>query len=154
MAERISSYPAAGGRYSSAMTLATVDHDGLPNARMVLLKDADARGFVFYTNLESRKGDELKANPHAALLFHWKSLRRQVRVRGTVEVVADAEADADVKADRPGLSAEQQTIVLKAIDDDCGDTWCEGDFNYRFKRLSCDFSVWKIASAQPVHFFS
>ncbi|HEY8003036.1 MAG TPA: pyridoxamine 5'-phosphate oxidase [Phenylobacterium sp.] len=79
---------------ANAMALATVDEAGLPDVRMVLLKDADARGFVFYSNLESAKGQELSANPKAALLFHWKSLRRQVRVRGSVTRVADAEADA------------------------------------------------------------
>ncbi|HEX4711061.1 pyridoxamine 5'-phosphate oxidase [Phenylobacterium sp.] len=79
---------------ANAMSLATVDENGLPDVRMVLLKDADARGFVFYTNLESAKGRELAANPKAALLFHWKSLRRQVRVRGSVTPVSDAEADA------------------------------------------------------------
>ena len=73
----------------NAMGLATVDADGLPNLRMVLLKEADADGFVFYTNEESAKGRELEANPKAALCFHWKSLRRQVRVRGTIEKVAD-----------------------------------------------------------------
>ncbi len=78
----------------TAMTLATVDDDGLPNARMVLLKGADARGFVFYTNTQSQKGRELAAHAKAALVFHWKSLTRQVRVRGPVERVTDAEADA------------------------------------------------------------
>jgi pyridoxamine 5'-phosphate oxidase len=78
----------------TAMTLATVDAAGLPDARMVLLKDIDERGFVFYTNLQSAKGVELAAHPKASLLFHWKSLRRQVRVRGDVEPVSDAEADA------------------------------------------------------------
>lgn len=78
----------------TAMTLATADASGRPSARMVLLKDADSAGFVFYTNLESRKGGELKANPRAALLFHWKSLRRQVRIEGRVEPVTPAEADA------------------------------------------------------------
>jgi pyridoxamine 5'-phosphate oxidase len=78
----------------NAMALATVDADGLPDVRMVLLKGLDERGFVFYTNLESRKGAELAANPKAALVFHWKSLARQVRVRGPVERVTDAEADA------------------------------------------------------------
>ena len=77
-----------------AMTLATVGGDGHPAARMVLLKGHDARGFVFYTNGESRKGDELAANPRAALLFHWKSLRRQVRIEGRIEPVGAAEADA------------------------------------------------------------
>ena len=78
----------------SAMTLATADADGAPDARMVLLKGVDERGFVFYTNSESAKGLQLAANPQAALLFHWKSLRRQVRVRGPVEPVTDEEADA------------------------------------------------------------
>jgi pyridoxamine 5'-phosphate oxidase len=78
----------------NAMALATVDADGLPDVRMVLLKEVDEAGFAFYTNLDSAKGEELKAQPKAALLFHWKSLRRQVRVRGTVEAVGEAEADA------------------------------------------------------------
>ena len=83
----------------NAMTLATSTAEGRPSARMVLLKGLDGvegerRGFVFYTNLHSRKGDELAANPHAALLFHWKSLRRQVRVEGRVEPVSAGEADA------------------------------------------------------------
>lgn len=76
-----------------AMTLATVDAGGLPNARMILLKGADERGFVFYTNCESAKGLELAANPKAALLFHWKSLGRQIRMRGLVEPATEAEAD-------------------------------------------------------------
>jgi pyridoxamine 5'-phosphate oxidase len=78
----------------NAVALATVDTNGLPDARMVLLKSFDPRGFVFYTNLESAKGRELAATPKAALLFHWKSLRRQVRVRGPVEPVTAEEADA------------------------------------------------------------
>lgn len=78
----------------NAMTLATADASGAPSARMVLLKGVDARGFVFYTNTESRKGEELGANPRASLMFHWKSLRRVVRVEGPVERVTDAEADA------------------------------------------------------------
>ncbi len=77
-----------------AMTLATVDPDGLPNARMVLLKGFDERGFVFYTNQDSIKGHELAAAPKAALTFYWKSLQRQVRLRGSVEPVAPAEADS------------------------------------------------------------
>ncbi|MEI9906481.1 MAG: pyridoxamine 5'-phosphate oxidase [Asticcacaulis sp.] len=79
---------------ANAMALATVDEDGLPDARMVLLKDFDAAGFVFYTNTQSAKGRQLAAAPRAALLFHWKSLRRQVRIRGEVSRVSDAEADA------------------------------------------------------------
>lgn len=78
----------------NAMALATVDGDGLPDVRMVLLKGYDAAGFVFYSHIDSAKGRELAANPKAALLFHWKSLRRQVRIRGTVTRVTDAEADA------------------------------------------------------------
>jgi len=78
----------------NAMALATVDEVGLPDVRMVLLKDVDPKGFVFYTNLESAKGRQLAAHPQAALLFHWKSLRRQVRVRGTITRASDAEADA------------------------------------------------------------
>src|SRR5688572_1535295 len=78
----------------TAMALATADADGRPSVRMVLLKGHDERGFVFYTNFDSRKGGELAANSRAALLFHWKSLRRQVRVEGPVEPVSEAEADA------------------------------------------------------------
>ena len=78
----------------SAMTLATVGPDGTPAARMVLLKGYDASGFVFYTNIESRKGQHLRGHPKAALLFHWKSLRRQVRLEGPVSPTTPAEADA------------------------------------------------------------
>jgi len=77
----------------NAMALATVDATGLPNVRMVLLKSVDRRGFVFFTNYESNKGQELLANKKAALCFHWKSLRRQVRVRGDIEQVSSDEAD-------------------------------------------------------------
>ena len=78
----------------NAVALATVDEAGLPDVRMVLLKDVDARGFTFYSNTQSAKGLELAANPKAAMVFHWKSLRRQVRVRGPITLVSDAEADA------------------------------------------------------------
>ena len=78
----------------TAMTLATADGSGRPSARMVLLKEADARGFVFYTNVESRKGEDLATNPNASLVFHWKTLKRQVRIDGTAERVADEDADA------------------------------------------------------------
>lgn len=78
----------------NGMALATTTPDGRPSVRMVLLKGADEKGFVFYTNRESRKGVELAANPQASLLFHWKSLRRQVRVDGPVTPVTDAESDA------------------------------------------------------------
>ena len=77
-----------------AMTLATATPDGRPSVRMVLLKGHGPHGFTFYTNLDSRKGAELAANPRAALLFHWKSLRRQVRIEGPVEPVPDQDADA------------------------------------------------------------
>jgi len=78
----------------NAMTVATTDREGHPSARIVLLKEWDEKGFVFYTNKESRKGDELRENPRAALLFFWKSLHRQIRIEGSVEHVTDAEADA------------------------------------------------------------
>jgi pyridoxamine 5'-phosphate oxidase len=105
-------------RDPTAMTLATVDRDGLPDARMVLLKSADTHGFVFFTNTESQKGQELAATPKAALVFHWKSLNRQVRVRGIVERVTDAEADAYF-ATRPkqaqiGAWASQQSRPLES----------------------------------------
>ena len=100
------------------MALATVDADGRPSARMVLLKGHDARGFVFYTNLESRKGLALAANPHAALLFHWKSLTRQIRIEGAVEPVSDAEADAyfasRARDSRIGAWASDQSRPLKS----------------------------------------
>jgi pyridoxamine 5'-phosphate oxidase len=105
-------------RDPNAMTLATVDPDGLPNARMVLLKGVDERGFVFYTNLDSQKGQELDATPKAALVFHWKSLNRQVRVRGPVERVSDEDADTYF-ATRPkqaqiGAWASKQSAPLES----------------------------------------
>ncbi len=78
----------------NAMTVASSTPDGMPSARIVLLKDYDARGFVFYTNKQSRKGNELNANRRAALLFFWKSLHRQIRIEGVVEDVSEADADA------------------------------------------------------------
>jgi len=100
------------------MSLATVDTDGLPNVRMVLMKAFDERGFVFYTNVDSQKGRELDAGRKAALLFHWKSLNRQVRLRGPVERVDDAEADAYF-ATRPrmaqiGAWASRQSAALES----------------------------------------
>ena len=101
-----------------AMALATVDADGRPSVRMVLLKGHDERGFVFYTNLDSRKGGELAANPEAALLFHWKSLRRQVRIEGPVSAVSEAEADAYFasrgRTSRIGAWASDQSRPLDA----------------------------------------
>jgi pyridoxamine 5'-phosphate oxidase len=87
----------------NAMTLATIGLDGAPDARIVLLKGQDPRGLVFYTNYESRKGEELSSDPRATLVFHWKSLQRQIRVEGTVERVVPEEADAYF-ASRPRLS--------------------------------------------------
>ena len=87
----------------TAMTLSTVSPGGTPSARMVLLKGVDERGFVFYTNLDSRKAHDIVANPLAALTFHWKSLRRQVRIEGTVERVSDSESDSYF-ATRPRVS--------------------------------------------------
>ena len=101
----------------NAVCLATCTPDGRPSARMVLLKGVDARGFVFYTNLESRKGAELLANPRAALCFHWKSLRRSVRVEGPVEQVTPAEADAYYatrpRGSRIGAWASRQSRPLE-----------------------------------------
>jgi len=100
----------------TAMTLATVDDAGRPSARIVLLKDVDARGFVFYTNYESRKGRELLAHPWAALCFHWQPMERQVRVEGPVERVTDAEADAyfasRARMSRIGAWASRQSATL------------------------------------------
>lgn len=100
----------------NAMTVATCTPDGVPSARIVLLKDFDARGFVFYTNREGRKGGELIANPNAALLFHWKTLQRQVRIEGEAEAVTDAEADAyfasRARISRLGALASDQSRPL------------------------------------------
>jgi pyridoxamine 5'-phosphate oxidase len=102
----------------NAMTLATIDRDGSPNARMVLLKGFDERGFVFYTNLDSVKGQELAATPKAALTFYWKSLERQVRVRGAVEPVSAEEADAYFatrsRMAQIGAWASKQSAVLES----------------------------------------
>ncbi len=102
---------------ANAMALATVDAGGLPNVRMVLLKGHDEQGFVFYTNFESAKGRELLGQQKAALCFHWKSIRRQIRIRGAISTVSDAEADAYF-ATRPkdsqiGAWASRQSRALK-----------------------------------------
>jgi len=100
----------------NAMALATCGNDGRPSARMVLLKDASADGFVFYTNLASPKSLQLNENPHAALLFHWKSLDRQVRIEGPVVRVSDEEADAyfatRARASQLGAWASRQSQPL------------------------------------------
>lgn len=100
----------------NAMSVATVGADGMPSVRMLLLKDVDQRGFTFYTNMASRKGEQLKENANAALCFHWKSLRRQVRIEGAVELVDDAEADAyfasRARASRIGAWASKQSQTL------------------------------------------
>lgn len=103
---------------ANAMAVATVDSDGMPDVRMVLLKGFDPDGFVFYSNFESAKGEQLLAHPKAALCFHWKSLRRQVRVRGPVTVVTESEAD-DYYRSRPrgsriGAWASQQSRPLES----------------------------------------
>lgn len=101
-----------------AMALATVDDDGLPDVRMVLLNARDARGFCFFTNFESEKGKQLHARPKAALLMHWKSLRRQVRLRGAVEVVTPDEADAyfasRARGSQIASSASEQSRPLRS----------------------------------------
>jgi pyridoxamine 5'-phosphate oxidase len=101
-----------------AMALATVDSEGLPNVRMVLLKSANERGFVFYSNCESAKGGELAGNPKAALCFHWKSLRRQVRLRGPVEQCSCEEADSYFasrpRGSRIGAWASKQSRPLES----------------------------------------
>ena len=110
----------------NAMSLATVDADGLPDVRMVLMKGYDADGFVFYSHIASQKGRELAANPKAALLFHWKSLRRQVRIRGNVTPVTDgrgrrlfrhpAEAGADRRLGQQAVAAAGKPLRLRAGD--------------------------------------
>jgi pyridoxamine 5'-phosphate oxidase len=101
----------------NACALATATPDGRPSLRMVLLKGADERGFVFYTNLESKKGREIQANPWISLCFHWKSLRRQVRVEGRVQPVSTDEADAyfasRARASQIGAWASQQSQPLE-----------------------------------------
>src|SRR5690606_3098858 len=101
-----------------AMSLATVGEGGMPSVRIVLLKGVDRRGFVFYTNLNSRKGRQLRANPKAALCFHWKSVARQVRIEGSVELISDAEADtyyaSRPRGSRIGAWASMQSEPLES----------------------------------------
>jgi len=118
---------------AEAMALATADAAGRPSVRMVLLKGHDARGFAFYTNAESRKGGEIAANPRAALLFHWKSLRRQVRIEGGVAPTGDAEADAYFatrsRDARIGAWASDQSRPLES----------RALFEARYERLVAEF---------------
>lgn len=101
----------------NAVALATADAQGAPSVRMVLLKGHDERGFVFYTNLESRKGKQIRENPQGALCFHWKTLARQVRIEGALEAVSDAEADAYFssrdRGSRIGAWASKQSQPLE-----------------------------------------
>jgi pyridoxamine 5'-phosphate oxidase len=117
-AEWLKAAEAAEPNDPNAMSLATVDPDGMPNVRTVLLKGYDADGFVFYTNYESAKGRELLASRKAALNFHWKSLGRQVRIRGAIEPVTPAEADAYFasrpRGSRVGAWASQQSRPLES----------------------------------------
>ncbi len=102
----------------NAMAVASVDESGMPNIRMVLLKDFSPEGFVFYTNFESAKGKELLASRKAGLLFHWKSLRRQIRIRGQVDIVSDTEADeyyqSRARGSRIGAWASKQSRPLES----------------------------------------
>ncbi|HEV7256923.1 MAG TPA: pyridoxamine 5'-phosphate oxidase [Bosea sp. (in: a-proteobacteria)] len=101
-----------------AMALSTVDAEGMPNSRMVLLNGRDGEDFVFYTNTQSQKGEELLGQPKAAALFHWKSLRRQIRIRGPVSIVSDEMADAYFQSrprdSRIGAWASQQSRPLES----------------------------------------
>ncbi|MCY4393908.1 MAG: pyridoxamine 5'-phosphate oxidase [Rhodospirillaceae bacterium] len=128
---------------ANAMALASVGADGMPSVRMVLLKDADADGFVFYTNFESRKGTELLAHPQAALCFHWKSLRRQVRVEGAVGTVTDAEADAyfasRARGSQIGAWASQQSRPMTG----------KAELLKRVGAFTAKFAVGKVA--RPPH---
>jgi pyridoxamine 5'-phosphate oxidase len=105
----------------NAMNLATATRDGRPTNRMVLLNGLDERGFVFYTNAQSRKGEQLLENPFAALCFHWKTLRKQVRIEGRVEIVSDAEADtyynSRPRQSRIGAWASRQSRTLNDYED-------------------------------------
>jgi len=116
-AEWMAEATAAEPNDPNAMCLATCTPEGRPSARMVLLKGVDDRGFVFYTNLESRKGQQLAANPFAALCFHWKSLHRSIRVEGRVEAVTAEEADAyyasRARGSRIGAWASKQSRPLE-----------------------------------------
>ena len=105
----------------NALSLATVGKNGIPSVRMVLLKDFNEKGFVFYTNLNSRKGNEIKSNPNASMCFHWKSLLRQVRITGEISKVSDTDADKYYNSrsygSRIGAWASNQSSILKSRDE-------------------------------------
>ena len=126
-----------------AMALATADSEGRPSVRMVLLKGYDERGFVFYTNREGRKAGELAVNPQAALLLHWKSLRRQVRIEGAVTPVTDAESDAYFASrgrdSQLGAWASDQSRPLDA----------RGTFERRFEEMQRRFEGQRVS--RPPH---
>lgn len=130
---------------SNAMALATATPDGVPSVRMVLLKGRGPDGFVFYTNSRSRKGGELLANPNAALLFHWKSLRRQIRIEGPVERVSEAEADAYFASrsrdSQLGAVASDQSAPLDSRD----------TFTARFTAAEVRFAAGPVE--RPAHWF-
>jgi pyridoxamine 5'-phosphate oxidase len=130
---------------SNAMALATATPEGIPSVRMVLLKGHDETGFVFYTNSHSRKGGELLANPHAALLFHWKSLRRQIRIEGPVERVSDEQADAYFASrsrdSQLGAVASDQSTPLPS----------RGTFLTRFAEVEAQFADGAVV--RPPHWF-
>jgi len=123
---------------AEAMTLATADESGMPSARMVLLKEVTEKGFVFYTNLESQKGLELAENPKAALVFHWKSLKRQVRVSGVVQPVSGLEADAyfasRARGAQIGAWASDQSRPMKS----------QFDLEKNLARFTAKFGVSKV----------
>lgn len=138
---------------AEAMALATVDPDGLPDVRMVLLKGFDERGVVFYTNADSTKGRELAATPKAAVLFHWKSLRRQIRVRGAVSPVSDAEADAYYasrpRASRIGAWASAQS---RPLDSRATLEKAAADYDAKFSEPVPRPPYWKGFRITPVSF--
>jgi pyridoxamine 5'-phosphate oxidase len=128
---------------ANAMALATATPDGRPSVRMVLLKDHGPSGFVFYTNAQSRKGGEIEANPQAALLFHWKSLRRQVRIEGPVAEVSSSEADAYFH------SRARVSQLGAAASDQSRDLADRKIYLDRLARLSADHSQGEIP--RPAH---
>lgn len=140
----------------TAMALASVDANGCPDVRMLLMNARDQHGFIFFTNFNSDKGQQLLANPLAAMLFHWKSVRRQVRLRGPIEILADAEADAYFatrpRMSRVGAHASDQSKPLESRDalieraEKLGENFGEGDIprpahwsGFRLKPLQIEF---------------